>query len=307
MDWLLSQQQHISSLLHTGRLPHALLISGMKGAGKDVLSNWLVQTLSCQSPLLTDNNFYQACGHCKHCLLLQNATYPDHQNIVSEKQTIGVDDIRQASAFLQKKSQLLGMKTLLISNAETMTESAANALLKTLEEPTENTVIILTSSDVPRLLPTIISRCQQIDIRPYSGEQLAKLTNTANVDKFTNVTHLPELTDAKVQDNALEFTTNVTAFLSGNGNRQAVVNELVNNENAMRWLEKHLVDLQRGQSNWLHADSAISSDVAHKAFQLYIAAKQQILNLSQANKAMVCDKLMIELNFLFNESNSQVN
>ena len=79
---------------------------------------------------------------------------------------------RVCNRFLQTTAHIGKFKTVLIENAQTMTQAAANALLKTLEEPTANSIIILVTNDIEMLLPTIVSRCRVLNIRPNVGQAL---------------------------------------------------------------------------------------------------------------------------------------
>ena len=137
--WLLSVQQQLSRQVLSNKLPHALLFSGVSGAGQEELARWLINVLLCQTlsnEKIAEQSIIQACGHCKTCQLFASDSYPDHLTIVNEKATIGVDSIRKLSQFFEKTAHIGIAKSALINHADTMTVSAANALLKTLEEPT---------------------------------------------------------------------------------------------------------------------------------------------------------------------------
>ncbi|GGO72811.1 DNA polymerase III subunit delta' [Bowmanella pacifica] len=146
------------------RLHHALLLLGPQGLGKTDLAKDIGAYLLCQRAEK------KRCGQCQACQLLEAGSHPDLHQIQSEKQ-IGVDDIRSAIEKLSGKSQLGGAKVLIIHQADSMTESAANALLKTLEEPTAHTYMLLTASSAERLLPTIKSRCEKLLLAGASPQQ----------------------------------------------------------------------------------------------------------------------------------------
>lgn len=146
------------------RLHHALLLLGPQGIGKTDLAKDIGAYLLCQR---AEKN---RCGQCQACQLLKAGSHPDLHQIQSEKQ-IGVDDIRSAIEKLSGKSQLGGAKVLIIHQADSMTESAANALLKTLEEPTAHTYMLLTAGSAERLLPTIKSRCEKLLLPGASPQQ----------------------------------------------------------------------------------------------------------------------------------------
>ena len=105
------------------------------------------------------------CGKCQGCQLFSASSHPDFHQVMSEKQ-IGVDAIREAINKLVGTAQLSGNKVLVIHDANRMTDSAANALLKTLEEPTKHTYLILQCDSLQGMLPTILSRCEKVNLNP---------------------------------------------------------------------------------------------------------------------------------------------
>ncbi|WP_332017724.1 DNA polymerase III subunit delta' [Alteromonas sp. ASW11-130] len=158
------------SRLRTNKLHHALLLTGAEGIGKLQLAQQLANVMLCKSP---DN--MQPCQVCQSCKLFAANTHPDFHLLSSEKQ-IGVDSVREAINKLSRTSQLSGNKVLIIPAADTMTEAAANALLKTLEEPTANTYLVLVTHQLSRILPTILSRCEKHPLpNPTVGQSLGWL------------------------------------------------------------------------------------------------------------------------------------
>lgn len=154
--WQQTQWQHIHTLIKTARLPHALLLTGEKGLGKQAFAQQLAARLLCDAATET------ACGKCQACHWISQGAHPDMQQIVSEDGTIKVDMIRELMPFLQRYSHAGGKKVILIHPIEQMNQAAANALLKALEEPTDNTHFILSSDNVSLVLATVKSRCQII-------------------------------------------------------------------------------------------------------------------------------------------------
>ncbi|NBA94191.1 DNA polymerase III subunit delta' [Pseudomonas sp. R5(2019)] len=137
---------------------HAYLLHGAKGIGKRALAERLMALLLCQRP-----EGLNACGQCKSCLLLAAGSHPDNYVLEPEEadKAIKVDQVRDLVSFVVQTAQLGGRKVVLIEPAESMNINAANALLKSLEEPSGNTVLLLVSHQPSRLLPTIKSRCVQ--------------------------------------------------------------------------------------------------------------------------------------------------
>lgn len=165
--WLDSYQYKLTELAATGQLHHALLITGPVGIGKQLLSRRLAAYLLCKTP-----QQQQPCGLCKSCLLMGSGHHPDLWQLTTEGSSIGVDPIRALGQFMQGASQQGGVRLALIPQAELMTEAAANALLKTLEEPPHNSFLILQSAHPAQLLPTILSRCQSWALSPVYGESI---------------------------------------------------------------------------------------------------------------------------------------
>ncbi|MCM0598710.1 DNA polymerase III subunit delta' [Periweissella fabalis] len=140
------------------KLAHAYLFNGPKGAGQEVMAQWLAMRLFCQE-LRAD----QPCGQCRNCRRIKAGEHPDVINIKSEKATIKVDEIRLLKQEFTKSAVEGTHKILIIYRADTMTVSAQNSLLKFIEEPVGDTVIILLTENRSLLLPTIISRTQIVE------------------------------------------------------------------------------------------------------------------------------------------------
>ena len=137
---------------------HAYLLHGPAGIGKRVLANQLAARLLCQQPLAL-----AACGECKSCHLLAAGTHSDFYVLepAEADKAIKVEQVRDLVDFVVQTPQLGGRKLVLLEPAEAMNPNAANALLKSLEEPAGNTVMLLISHQPSRLLPTVRSRCVQ--------------------------------------------------------------------------------------------------------------------------------------------------
>ncbi|CAA6807622.1 MAG: DNA polymerase III delta prime subunit (EC [uncultured Thiotrichaceae bacterium] len=154
-----------------GRLPHALLFSGDEGCGHETLMQSLVKSFLCLMPV--DDAEGQACGTCRSCQVFESGAHPDYKMIAApaDKQVISVDQIRGLNHFLELSRSYSPSRVVLIHEAGRMNINAANSLLKSLEEPSADTHILLFSSRASTLLPTIRSRCQQIRLPLPSSEQ----------------------------------------------------------------------------------------------------------------------------------------
>ncbi len=166
-SWLESEWTSLAARLQRRQLPHAMLIAGAAGLGKRALAKRLVEAALCEQR--GDNGM--PCGRCRSCLLLAAGTHPDRVHVTLElrddgklRSEITVEQIRQLSQRLSLSSQFGGLQLVVIEPADVMNTNAANALLKTLEEPSASTIIILVSDRPARLPATIRSRCQRIAV-----------------------------------------------------------------------------------------------------------------------------------------------
>lgn len=159
LPWQAASWQRLQQQRQQDQLPHALLLAGPPGIGKRRLATAFGAGLLCQQAV--DG---AACGTCKSCHLLAAGTHPDWQWLAPEEagKAIKIDQVRGVVDFVTQTSQLGGWRVLVVEPAEAMNRNAANALLKTLEEPPAGVVLLLVSDAPGRLLPTIRSRCQQL-------------------------------------------------------------------------------------------------------------------------------------------------
>jgi DNA polymerase-3 subunit delta' len=323
--WLLVLQQQLSRQIRDNKLPHALLFSGVDGAGQEDIAHWLIKVLLCQdlkqdieqSLNQEDSNtqsfIFQPCGYCKTCKLFANNSYPDHLTIVNDKKTIGVDAMRNLSHFFEKTAHIGQSKTALINHADTMTISAANALLKTLEEPTSDSFIILTTHSCDVLLPTIISRCQKFEIRPPVGEKLLAEYSKQDDDEFANLSHLNELTDEVVAIAFTAFRDKVEQYLCAHQHRADILTILVERSDGFRWLEKIIVNLMRQQWGWQTAGSKkeqisviINKQQLWQVYNLVQAANSKLKTLVQVNRQFLCEKLLVDISLVLQNNQQKI-
>ncbi|MDX1452067.1 MAG: DNA polymerase III subunit delta' [Oleiphilaceae bacterium] len=165
--WLQPQWLQLRQLNQSQRLPHALLLCGASGVGKSNFAFKLAASLLCTS------NDDVPCGVCKSCRLFVAETHPDFKRAQPDEgsKVIKVDAVRSVSEFIAHSSQVSGRKVVLITPAECLNVNASNALLKTLEEPTDNSTLILVCNSLGDLLPTIRSRCSLVDFKVPTVEQ----------------------------------------------------------------------------------------------------------------------------------------
>ncbi|MFC3031194.1 DNA polymerase III subunit delta' [Pseudoalteromonas fenneropenaei] len=162
--WLEAIRTQLANAHGQGRLHHAIMLTGLRGVGKRALATQLANALLCQNP-----QQLSACGNCKSCGLLSAATHPDKLLLAEDNASIGVDAVREISHFVTQSAQQGGNKVAVIERAQNMTDAAANALLKTLEEPNSKRYLLLTCDEISRLPATILSRCLKVDVAANQG------------------------------------------------------------------------------------------------------------------------------------------
>lgn len=171
LPWQETRFRRLQQLQAAGRLGHAWLLSGLAGTGKLQFARHLALSLLCRE---TRNG--APCGRCTDCHLFRQGTHPDWSLLQPPKRLIVVDQIRDAIDFANTTSQRGGYKIICIEPAESMNLNAANALLKLLEEPPADTLLLLLAQQPGLLLATLRSRCQQLHLPlPTRDQALAWL------------------------------------------------------------------------------------------------------------------------------------
>ena len=197
--------------LMTGRIAHAYLFTGPAGVGKRAAALAFAQALNCEqvssfefqvsSSKSGTRNLQQrsetrnpkpetrnsepptdGCGDCRVCRNIAHGRHPDVQVIEPDGATVKIEQIRTLEADAALASYEARWKVFILDRAERMTEQAANALLKTLEEPARGTVFILLTSTVSAMLPTIVSRCQTVTFSPLPNGQIEALLIEKGID-----------------------------------------------------------------------------------------------------------------------------
>ena len=285
--WQQSQWQSLQSLYQQGRLPHALLFKGIKGTGKYNFARHLSHSLLCNQT----NAQGQACGSCSACQLIQAATHPDLLLLEPEApdKAIKVDDVRELCHEMQLTSQYGGIKVAIINLADNMNVNAANSLLKTLEEPTADSLLILVSSKPHRLPITIRSRCQSISFAsPDTGASIDWLKSQGlnNPQLYLNLSYGSPLAALQLSENdgAEQRNTLIKALIDSAMNKPVIEHaeqlSKIHNENLLNWLYDWLTDLihiQQGSEleTLVHADKSkelnqIAGKISLKGLYLYM-------------------------------------
>ena len=163
-------KEHLQNAISLGKVSHAYIINGERNAGKEFIAKLFAMTLQCEKKGI------EPCQECHSCRQALSENQPDIIRLVHEKpNTIGVEDIRsQINNDMAIKPYSSPYKIYIISEAEKMTVQAQNALLKTLEEPPEYGIIMILTSSLETLLPTVQSRCVILNVRPVADELVKK-------------------------------------------------------------------------------------------------------------------------------------
>ena len=177
--WIADSWRNLAGALAAQRLHHGLLVAAPAGLGKRALADALAAAALCDRQRADG----LACGDCRACKLVAAGSHPDLVRVGLElrddgrpRTEITVDQVRALAQRLALSSQFGGLQLALVDPADRLNANAANALLKTLEEPASSTVIVLVADDPSRLPATIRSRCQRIDLRaPSLDEAMAWL------------------------------------------------------------------------------------------------------------------------------------
>jgi DNA polymerase III subunit delta' len=156
--WLVGTCRQLLGRLASGRMPHALLLTGPEGIGKLALAEALARAAMCTEP----GSGGGACGHCQSCRLHAADTHPDmtRLTIPEDKTQILVDQIRELAETMGLSRSMGAHRVAILWPADAMNPNAANSLLKTLEEPPARSLLILVTAEPSRLPATIRSRCQ---------------------------------------------------------------------------------------------------------------------------------------------------
>ncbi len=178
-DKILGQEKAIAVLrnaLRNGRLAHAYLFIGPDGVGKRLTALTLVKASNCQSPPQTADS----CERCPSCIKVNTSNHADVMRLEPEGEVMKIGQIRDMQKRLHFRPMEGGRRACILDSADRLNDEASNALLKTLEEPPQETHLFLITSRPHRLLPTILSRCQWVKFRPLSTAHIAQILQRAH-------------------------------------------------------------------------------------------------------------------------------
>jgi DNA polymerase-3 subunit gamma/tau len=170
--------------LEQGRLHHAYLFTGTRGIGKTTVSRILAKSLNCTGPDGQGGITARPCGVCSACREIDADRYIDYVELDAASNR-SIDEIRELIERAAYKPTVGRFKVFMIDEAHQLTKDAFNALLKTLEEPPEYLKFVLATTDPEKMLPTVLSRCLQFNLRPMApqtvGEHLTRVLEAEQV------------------------------------------------------------------------------------------------------------------------------
>jgi len=271
--WQLNAWQQLQQM--RSRLPHAILFHGAEGIGKTAFAEQFAQSLFCENPLPDGH----ACGECGSCGWFVQHNHPDYRRVRPEilededtadggdgaddagegkksakatkapSKEIKIDQIRALAGFMNVSTHRQGQRVVMLYPAEALNVAAANALLKTLEEPPPNTVFLLISNSLDRLLPTILSRCRKFAMplpMPEDALSWLKQQGVADADMWlAEQGGAPLTAQAQSKSDGRELINELLAYLSKPGIDGAL-------KCAERLQKTPLVELLGCQQRWLY-------------------------------------------------------
>lgn len=160
--------EHFEHIINEKRLAHAYLFEGSKGVGKKEVALWIAEALFCLTPL----NNGAPCERCTNCLRIKSGNHPDVLHIEPDGNSIKVAQVRELKVSLTQSAMESSRRVVIVESADTMTTSAANGLLKFIEEPEGETFLFLLTELKNKMLPTVLSRCQVVHFPSISAKAL---------------------------------------------------------------------------------------------------------------------------------------
>ena len=261
----------------TKRLPHAIIISGLDGLGKWALANEIAKMMLCQH-----DNDSQPCLDCHSCQLFRAQSHPDHTVIKPEKAggQIQIEQIRQLKYNQTLTASIADWKTVIVSPADSMNTHANNSLLKLLEEPQENTLLILITARPDRLPITILSRCQRLALTIPDTDIATRWLQQQGIAHDTIAPLLALAKGAPLKALAMAETDillnmnkiedDFTLLLQGNGNPVALAKEWQQHDLIVllsyfqslikkRLLDQHAKDIACNERYWYIYDCIVAT------------------------------------------------
>ena len=222
-------QEHVvralSNALASGRLHHAYLFTGTRGIGKTTVSRILAKSLNCTGPDGTGGVTAQPCGQCQACTEIDADRFIDYIELDAASNR-GIDEARELIERAAYKPSVGRYKVFMVDEAHQLTKDAFSALLKTLEEPPDYLKFVLATTDPDKMLPTVLSRCLQFNLRPMAPqtvqEHLSRVLAAEQVEHDAGSVRLLSRAAQGSMRDALSLTDQAIAFGAGRLQESAV-------------------------------------------------------------------------------------
>ncbi len=325
--WLEKQRRQWQELRQANRLPHAVLIRGLAGSGKKALAHAMAADLLCEqhrengpgqagANAPENDALASACGACSGCQMFAAGSHPDYHVIEPDGQFIKVAQIRQLTQNLSLSAHRSGHKVAIVHSAGQMNTASANALLKTLEEPTRDTCLILVSDESDRLLPTITSRCRLMPVATPAAAELAAWLgqDSERVQRALILAggaplYARQWLEGDALDRFMAFLNTLMGLARAHNSRADVleVAQQWQDEISDQWLaalSRYLVHLQalgQGMCRELSGDRALLAQMGHSAIETdhWAQKLRQLAHLRQHQGSALKKELLLE-EFLIN-------
>ena len=218
--------QTLTNAVANNMISHAYLFAGPRGSGKTTLARLFAKAVNCENL-----KGFEPCNKCNSCVEINHGNAMDLLEIDAASNR-GIDEMRELREGIRFVPTKLNYKVFIIDESHQLTKEAANALLKTLEEPPEHAIFILATTEIHKMIPTIISRCQRFDFRKLTLleiiGQLGKIAKEEKVKISKEALDLIALNSQGAMRDAIGMLDQAITFCTSEEDREITVEEIKN-------------------------------------------------------------------------------